>query len=220
MNPRLAVASFFFAISFAVTSAGQTAGANTQPSAPAASQTSALLQPVLSDVQSSTSSLNISRWKAPGSVKDAAQQNVDSIQRDLGSTLPGLIAQADAAPGSVTPSFAVYRNIDALYDVLLRVSETADIAGSDTEGNSIASSLQRLEAARSQLAERILNLSQRNEAQMLALEAAAKQIKTTPVEPKREIVVDDGPAKEPANRAKKKTTPKKPAPKPAANPSQ
>jgi hypothetical protein len=172
---------------------------------------SAILQPALSDVQSTTSGLNISRWKAPGSIREAAQQNIDSIQRDLGNTLPGLIAQADAAPGAVSPSFAVYRNLDALYDVLLRVSETANLAAPDNEAVSIANSLQKLEAARTQLGDSILHLSQRNEAQLVTLVAAVKSAKAAAAAQKRETVVDDGPVKTPAKRTRKKAAPKKPA---------
>ena len=176
---------------------------------------SAILQPALSNVQITTSALNISRWKAPGSVREAAQQNVDSIQRDLGNTLPSLLAQADSATDSVPPSFAVYRNLDALYDVLLRVSETANLAASDNEADSIASSLRKLEAARAALGDAILHTSQRHEAQIAVLRAQARTVRVVPEAQKRETIVDDGPAGTPARRVRKKTTPKKPAQKPA-----
>jgi hypothetical protein len=174
-----------------------------------------MLQPSLAEIQGSTSALNISRWKAPGSVKQATQQDVDSIQRDLGSTLPGLLAQADAAPASLPPSFAVYRNIDALYDVLLRVSETADLAAPSNEAASVATCLQRLEAARSQLADSILRISQRNEARLTALEAAARTGRAEPAAHRRETVIDDGPVKTKRRKPRRKAAPKKPASKAA-----
>lgn len=210
-------------VSLATASAGQTPAADPQGAAHSLPTVlpSAMLQPVLSDVQTSTSGLNISRWKAPGGVRDAAQQNVDSIQRDLGNTLPGLIAQADAAPGSVPASFAVYRNIDALYDVLLRVSESADLAAPENEANSVDSSLQKLEAVRAQLGDSILRNSQHNEAQVIALEAAVRSAKTAAAaaaQPKQQIIVDDGPANTPAKRVRKKTTPKTPPKKPTGTP--
>lgn len=230
MNLRFGIFPIAFVVSLAAASAGQTLAPDTQGAAHASSTVlpSAMLQPVLSDVQTSTSGLNISRWKAPSSVRDAAQQNVDSIQRDLGNTLPGLIAQADAAPGSVPASFAVYRNIDALYDVLLRVSESADLAAPENEADSVDSSLQKLEAVRAQLGDSILRNSQHNEAQVVTLEAAVRSAKAAAAaaaQPKPPIVVDDGPADTPAKRARKKapskTPPKKPAPgAPAANSSQ
>jgi hypothetical protein len=213
---RSGITSLLFALFFAVASPGQTAAGADQSNA---RPTSAMLQPALSDIQNTTLSLNISRWKAPGSIRDETQQNINSIQRDLGNTLPGLIAQADAAPAAVSPSFAVYRNIDALYDVLLRVSETADLAAPEEEANSVASSLQRLEAARSQLGDVILHTSQRNEAQIVALGAAVRSAKAALEAQKHSsstsTVIDDGPVKTPPAR-RKKTEPRKPASKPAA----
>jgi len=202
----------------AVTAAGQAgspAPANPE-SAPATRATvSTMVQPALSNVQHSISGLNISRWKAPGEVRGAAQQNAASIQRDLTDTLPGLLTQADAAPGTVSPSFAVYRNIDALYDVLLRVYQTASLAAPQGEADSLRSALQQLEAARRQLGDTILNDSKEHEAQLVQLEAALKAAKETHQEaaPAKTTVVDDGPTPPP----KKK---KKPAAKPSSSGSQ
>lgn len=189
-----------------------------QPASPAPAPVapSSILQPALSNVQSTTASLNISKWKAPGSVRQAAQQDVDSIQNDLGRTLPALLASADEAPASIPPAFAVYRNIDALYDVLLRVSETADLAAPSNESSSVADCLQRLEAARTQLGDTILAMSQRQEAQMVALVASARSAKTGSPAQSSQTVIDDGPAKTTTNKTKKKTPAKKPA---AATPS-
>lgn len=191
--------------------------ADAQPATPAptAVAPSSILQPALSGVQNSTANLNISKWKAPGSVRQATQRDVDSIQNDLGRTLPNLLASADAAPASIPPSFAVYRNVDALYDVLLRVSETADLAAPENEASSVADALQRLEAARTQLGDTILGMSQRQEAQMVALVAAARSAKASPAAQSHENVIDDGPAKTTTSKAKKKAPAKKPAPKPA-----
>lgn len=183
---------------------------------PSAVAPSSILQPALSGVQSTTANLNISKWKAPGSVRQAAQRDVDSIQNDLGSTLPNLLASADAAPASIPPSFAVYRNVDALYDVLLRVSETADLAAPENEASSVADALQRLESARTQLGDTILGMSQRQEAQMVALVAEVRSAKTSPAVQSHQNVIDDGPAKTTTtSKTKKKAPAKKPAPKPA-----
>lgn len=185
------------------------------PSSPPASpKPSAIVQSALSDVQTTTVSLNISRWKAPGSTRAAAQENVDSIQRDLSSTLPGLLAQADAAPDSVVQSFAVYRNVDALYDVLLRVSEVANYGAPPEEADAVSAALSKLEAARSQLGDAILGVSQRHETQLVDLEKAIQAAKAAPPsKPKEEVVVDDGPAK-PQHHYRRKTV-KKPVTQPA-----
>jgi hypothetical protein len=175
---------------------------------------SAIVQPALTDVQTAVSGLSISRWKAPGDVKNVAQQNTTSIQHDLADTLPGLLTQADAAPGAVPSAFSVYRNLDALYDVLLRVYGTASLAAPQNEADALFASLQRLEAARAQLGDAILSSSQQHEEQLFKLQAALKAASAaaqTPPPPPKAAVVDDGPAASPSAKKKKKTPPK-PAP--------
>lgn len=186
-----------------------TPAAAPQPTIPSSS----IVQPAMTEVERSISALNISRWKAPGQVKSAAQQDTGSIQRDLSDTLPGLLSKADAAPTTVPPAFVVYRNIDALYDVLLRVSETASLAAPQGESDALFSSLNKLEAARSQLGDAILNASQQREDQVVKLEAAVRAAAATQAQapPPKTTVVDDGAA--PPSPAKKK---KKPAAKPPA----
>jgi hypothetical protein len=178
---------------------------------------SSLVQPALLDVQRTVGSLNTGKWKAPNEVRAAADRNLSSIQRDIVETLPNLMNQADAAPGSVAPTFAVYRNIDALYDVVLRVSQTATLAASDNEASAVASALTRLESVRRQLADTIVASSQDREAQIVKLQAAMKtaEAAAVPPAPAKSAVVDDGPAT-PAVKKKKKPA-AKPAPKPAAD---
>ena len=88
------------------------------------------LRPALANVQTAITNLNVAHWKAPNDIRATTQQDINSMQRDLNTTLPGLLAQADAAaaasgPPALSPAFAVFRNLDALYDVMLRVTETA-----------------------------------------------------------------------------------------------
>ena len=204
---------------------GQATG-EARPSVPAqdAPPPSAGIRQALSNVQSTTANLNISRWKTSRGVRTATQGDVDSIQRDVSQTLPGLLAAADAAPGSVPPSFALYRNVDALYDVLLRVSEVADFSASEDEAGAIASSLQELERARARLGDAISLVSQQRETQVREFEAAIRAAKAERAAPKREIVVEDGPVKkassarrrEERRRMHKKHVEKHPPEKPAA----
>jgi hypothetical protein len=178
---------------------------------------SGTLRPALAQVGQSIGSLSIKRWKAPNDVRSEADQDVSSIQRDLNGTLAGLLQQADAAPASVPAAFAVYRNVDALYDTLLRVVLTANLAAPDDEANSLQAALSSLESARSSLGESILNSSQAQQAELVRIRTALAKTATVQRPPTTTTVVDDGPA----DSSKKKHTPaKKPAPssKPA-NPS-
>lgn len=192
-----------------VGSAAQTAQAPAKPSD--------IMQPALNSVSHAMAGLNISRWKAPGEVRSATQDNTTSIQHDLSSILPGLLAAADAAPAQVSAVFPVYRNIDALYDVLLRVSQTAELAAPQNETNSVADALHALESARSELGNTIVNISKTAEEEAIKLRAAVQQAATVQTAaPAKTTVVNDGPAK-PASTTKKK---KKPITPPAAPPDQ
>ena len=174
----------------------------------AAAKASDLLHPALSQISQTIVGLNISRWKAPSEVRVASQQNVDSIQRDLSGTLPALLATADAAPQSISAVFPVYRNIDALYDVLLRVSQTAMLAAPDKEASSINDALGSLESGRNDLANAILNASKNNEAEVLKLKTAIQQAAAAPpAAPPKTTVVNDGPAAAPTTKKKKKPAP-------------
>lgn len=190
-----AAALFYTALCF-----GQTAS-----QAPAPATPSAVLRPALSDVQAVTAGLNISKWKTSGNIRSATQEDVNSIQRDLGATLPSLLAQADAAPGSVPPAFAAYRNLDALYDVLLRVSQTADMAAPSSEATAIAASLQRLESARAALGDSILRESQQHEADIVTLQREIRAAVAVPVT-RKETVIDDGPAKATTRHTRRRRT--------------
>jgi hypothetical protein len=156
--------------------------------------------------------LNISHWKAPGEVRADAQQNVDSIQRDLSGTLPGLLTQADAAPNSVSVVFPVYSNIDALYDVLLRVSQTANLAAPPSEASDLELSLSRLEAARKQLGDAIVTSAKSNEGELLRLNTAIqKAAAAQAAAPPKTTVVNDGPIKSTTATKHKKTTTTQPS---------
>lgn len=175
---------------------------------------SVILQPALAAVQQSVNAVYTVRWKAPNEVRSDAQQNLSSIQRDLAETLPGLLNQADNASGAVSPVFAVYRNIDALYDVLLRVEQTAILAAPDQEAQSLSNALAQLDAARKQLGGIIDQNAQDREAQIVKLQAAVKTTSAAAPSPAaaKPNVVDDGPAAAPVKKRKK------PAAKPTSQP--
>jgi hypothetical protein len=184
-------------------------GAAPAANPPAPVTVSGTLRPALGQVAQSLNSISIRRWKAPNEVKSAADQDVGSIQRDLNGTLATLMDQADAAPGSVPPAFAVYRNVDALYDTLLRVVLTANLAAPDEEANALQAALTSLESARSSLGESILNSSQAQQAELVRVRTALAHAAAAPRPPVTTTVVDDGPTQETKH---KKTTTKKPAP--------
>ena len=69
--------------------------------------------------------LRIEKWKTDSNSKQQAQANADSLQRNLTSALPAITAGVRAAPQALAPSFKLYRNLSALYDVLAGLAESA-----------------------------------------------------------------------------------------------
>src|SRR6202047_161202 len=81
--------------------------------------------------------LRIEKWKADSGSKRQAQANVESIQRNLQSAMPEIIAVLRTSPENLTSTFKLYRNLDALYDVLGSVAESAGAFGSKDEFQSL-----------------------------------------------------------------------------------
>jgi hypothetical protein len=164
------------------------------------------LRPALANVQTAVANLNIARWKASPATRTAAQQDVASIQRDLTDTLPGLMAQAEAPPANgqsaLQPSFALFRNLDALYDVLLRVSETASFAGSAADATNLEDARAGLEDGRAKLGTWLLQSIGAQDAQVVRLLAAPPPPPAAPPAPAK-VIVDDGPTS-PAPKPHKK----------------
>ena len=170
------------------------------------------LEATSKDTQADLVKLRIEHWKADSGYKRQALGNVDSIQRNLQGALPEMLAQLRSSPESLPATFKLYRNLDALYDVLGSVIEGAGAFGSKDDLQSLSNDLSSFEGTRKQLAERIENLSSAKEAEIVRLRTDLKTAQAAiPVEPPKKILVDDTePAKKPAPK-KKPATPKKPA---------
>ena len=164
------------------------------------------LETTSKSTQSDLVKLRIERWKTDNGYKKQALGNVDSVQRNLQGALPEIIAKLRSAPEDLSVTFKLYRNLDALYDVLGNVVEGAGAFGSKDDLQSLSNDVNSFEETRKQLAERIESLSSSKEAEIVRLRADLKTAQAAiPTEPPKKIVVDDTePAKKPA--AKKKTT--------------
>jgi hypothetical protein len=159
--------------------------------------------------------LRIERWKADGTYKKQSLANVDSIQRNLQGALPELITQVRAAPEDLPATFKLYRNLDALYDVLGSVAESTGAFGSKDDFQALSNDLSSFETTRKALAERIQNLAGAKEAEIARLRTDLKAARAAIPEapPKIKVVDDNEPPKKPA--VKKKPAAKKPAITPA-----
>jgi hypothetical protein len=152
--------------------------------------------------------LRIEHWKADGAYKKQALGNVDSIQRNLQGALPEIISQLRSAPEDLAVTFKLYRNLDALYDVLGSVVEGAGAFGGKDDLQSLSNDLNSFEGTRRQLAERMADLSSAKEAEITRLRTDLKTARAAiPAEPPKKVIVDD--TEPPKKAATKKKAPAK-----------
>lgn len=156
--PPARIAAFIAAVLFPLSlicAAQPSSNAAAPPDLPPAPRPiTGMLQPSLDTVHQTLQSLRIDKWKK-GTVRDEASVNIDSIQNDLRSNLPPLLQNADAAPGTVSKLLPVARHVDALYDVLLRVTEASRVAAPDDQAAQLQQTLLSLGNARMALDDRI-----------------------------------------------------------------
>ncbi len=151
--------------------------------------------------------LRIEKWKVDSESKRQTQGNVESVQRNLQTALPEMIADLKASPENLSATFKLYRNLDALYNVFGSVVESTGAFGSKDEFQSLQNDLSAFEKSRRSFADRMESLAGAKEAEVTrlrsALQSAQASIAAQP--PKKTVVDDDAP---PKKAVKKKTAPK------------
>lgn len=177
------------------------------------------LEDISKTTQGDLSRVRIERWKTDNSAKRQSLGDVDSIQRNLQSALPDMIAQLRSSPEDLSATFKLYRNLDALYSVLGGVVESAGAFGPKDDFQSLSNDLNSLESARKQFAERMNTLAASKEQEIVRLRTDLKAAQAAiPAAPPKKVVVDDtqpekksAQKKKPTTRKPASTTPVKPA---------
>lgn len=154
------------------------------------------------------SALHIEKWKTDSNTKRGSQADVASIQRNLQTALPAIVAELRNSPESLPPTFKLYRNLDALYDVFASLAESTGAFGSRDEYQSLRNDVNSLESSRRMFADRMETLAGSKEAEVTRLRTDLQNAHATEkvVAPPKKIVVDD-------TEPPKKPVRKKPAPK-------
>jgi outer membrane biosynthesis protein TonB len=182
---------------------------SSSPAPPALPPASKTLAPALSTLRQTLTTLHPDKWKLPPPVLRDTQNNLDSIRRDLDNTLPPLLAAADASPSAIPSVLPAYRNIEALYDVLLRVNQVALLVAPDPQVAALQQAMGNLEDSRRTLGDNLQSAAVSQTQQLADVRASLRKIQSTPPPPAPVC-----PPPPPAT-----TTPKKkPAPKPAPKP--
>jgi hypothetical protein len=162
--------------------------------------------------------LRIEKWKTDGNTKKQTQSNLESVQRNLQTALPTILGELRNAPESLTASFKLYRNLDALYDVFGSVVESAGAFGTKDEFQALENDLAALENSRRGLGDRLNALADSKDSELTRLHNQVRTLQASipPPAAKKVIVDDTTPVKKPA--PKKRAVPKPPAPAPTTPP--
>ncbi len=205
-------ANLLLLVSISLVAAAQVQNAPVPPanSAPPASLSSDLdrLQTAASQANIDIAHMRIEKWKADNGSKQQAQTNADSLQRNLTSALPLLIGNFRAAPQDLTAGFKLYRNLNALYDVLSSFAEAAGAFGPKNEYEALAQPLDIIDSVRHDLGDNLeaLTVSTQTEMNQLRNQVRVLQQSAVPPAPAKKVVVDNSePAKKPATHKKKAT---------------
>jgi BMFP domain-containing protein YqiC len=138
------------------------------------------------------SQLKIERWKADGNSKRQAESNAESIQRNLTSALPGMISGVRAAPQDLGAEFKLYRNVNALYDVVSSLTESTGAFGPKSDYEALAQQLDTLDSVRRNLGDSLEQLSASTQSQLDQLRTQVKTLQATATAaPPKKVVVDD-----------------------------
>lgn len=143
----------------------------------------ATLQPSIQLVKEALAAVNIDKWKGSGAIKSEADGNLHSVQRDIDETLPGLVRAADAAPDSIAKTVPVYRNVDALYDVMLRLDAAGRIAAPKDQVGALDDALASIAKARTALGDQLQASAESQEQRIMRLQQAANRPAPPPPAP-------------------------------------
>ena len=166
------------------------------------------------------SGLRIDRWKKiDPNTKRASQADVASIQRNLQTALPEIIAEVRNSPESLASTFKLYRNLDALYDVFVSLAESTGAFGSSDEYQSLQNDLNSVETSRRMFADRVETLAGSKEAELTRLRTELQNARTVEkvTAPVKKTLVDD--TEPPKKPVRKKPAPKVPKPPASTSPS-
>jgi hypothetical protein len=186
-----------------------------QPAVPDLNPILSQLSQVVEQSRVDLARLRVEKWKADSNIKRQAESNVESVQRNLTAALPAIVQQVRSNPGSVAATFKLYRNLNALYDVMMSLTETAGAFGPKDEYQGLGNDTANLDNLRRSLANQAEAMAAARDAEVAQLQARMRQAATAAAAaPPKKIVVDEN---ETEKKPKKSTSTKK---KPAAGSTQ
>jgi hypothetical protein len=172
------------------------------------------LQSASSATDAAIARLKIEKWKTDSNSKRQAESNAESIQRNLKFALPGIISSVRSAPQDVAAEFKLYRNLNALYDVMSTLTESAGAFGPKGDYDALGQQLEAFDSIRRNLGDALEQLALSNQSQLdqLRTQVRTLQAQAAAAPPKKTVVDDDDKSSKTTSTSKKKA--KKPASKP------
>ena len=164
------------------------------------------MRPALESLRQALLTLRPERWKAPSQITAESASDVGSIERDLDTTLPPLLSAADAAPTSTTQLLAAYRNVEALYDVVVRVTQTAVLAAPSQQSTALQQATAELQQSRRNLGDLLDASAQSEERQLRDTQVRLRAIQATVAPTAPVCPPPPPPAKKAKPRVKHKAT--------------
>ena len=167
---------------------------------------SEVLQGPLTTLQQALSGVRLEKWKMSGELRDAADGDIRSIERDFRETLPPLLATADSEPGSVAKVLPAMRNVDALYDVALRVAATGRLTAPAAQSAALDKALLGLADARKQVGDQLQQAAVAEETRVSELQTSLKASQAAVAAAQAPAPIQ--PTVKPVAKVKKKPRPK------------
>jgi hypothetical protein len=137
------------------------------------------LRPALDQVGQSVGQIQIDHWKVSKDWKQQLQNDANSISGDLSHQLPGLLQQAQATPTALDAQLRLMQNVDALYDVMVRLTLAADLTEKKADAARLDNALQNLEAARKTATAQLLAAAAQQHQQLTELQARVQSIQAS-----------------------------------------
>ncbi len=170
---------------------------------PSVSAPSAVMRPALGSLRQALAMLRPERWKAAGAITTESANDISSIERDLDTTLPPLLSAADAAPGSMPQLLPAYRNVEALYDVVVRVTQTAVLSAPAPQSQALQQATAALQQSRRDFGDLLGSAAQAQDRQLRDAQTRLRTLQATAQQP-APVCPPPPAAKKPKSRAKPK----------------
>ncbi|MBI2677299.1 MAG: hypothetical protein HYX28_00800 [Candidatus Koribacter versatilis] len=199
--------ALFILLAFAAFARAQSAAPMPAPSVAGLNVLLAQLDQTAQTTNLDLAKLRIEKWKTNGDVRQQLQSNADSLSRNLTGALPAIVGGVRSSPENLAANFKLYRNVDALYDVLSALTDVASNSAPRGDYQALATDVSNLEVIRRALADRIEAMAAMRDAALArgpgGTTASAKSGKSGV----KKIVIDDSaPAKSTTHKKKPATT--------------